>query len=138
MEIKDAIRKVVERQDLSEAEAHAALGTIMDGQATPAQIAAFITALRMKGERVEEIAGFARAMRERALRIRPRVEDLVDVVGTGGDRVYVQKPQLNLWLKSMRLRKAYGHWHGTFRERPDAPAQAVTLHGFGEEMRLKW
>jgi len=87
MDIRDAIRTVVERQDLTEAEAHGALGTIMDGQATPAQIAAFITALRMKGERVEEIAGFARAMRERAQRIRPRVEDLVDVVGTGGDRV---------------------------------------------------
>ncbi len=87
MHLKDAIRKVVDRQDLSEAEAHAALGVVMDGQATPAQIAAFITALRMKGEKVEEIAGFARAMRERAQRIRPRVDDLVDVVGTGGDRV---------------------------------------------------
>lgn len=87
MELKDAIRRVVDRQDLSEAEAHAALGVIMDGEATPAQIAAFITALRMKGEAVEEIAGFARAMRERAQRIRPRVDDLVDVVGTGGDRV---------------------------------------------------
>lgn len=87
MELKDAIRRVVDRQDLSEAEAHAALGVIMDGEATPAQIAALITALRMKGEAVEEIAGFARAMRERAQRIRPRVDDLVDVVGTGGDRV---------------------------------------------------
>ncbi len=87
MDLKDAIRMVVDRQDLSESEAHAALGVIMDGQATPAQIAAFITALRMKGEKVEEIAGCARAMRERAQRIRPRVDDLVDVVGTGGDRV---------------------------------------------------
>lgn len=87
MDLKDAIRKVVDRQDLTEAEAHAALGVIMDGEATPAQIAAFITALRMKGEAVEEIAGCARAMRERAQRIRPRVDDLVDVVGTGGDRV---------------------------------------------------
>lgn len=87
MELKDAIRKVVDRQDLTESEAHAALGVIMDGEATPAQIAAFITALRMKGEAVEEIAGCARAMRERAQRIRPRVDDLVDVVGTGGDRV---------------------------------------------------
>jgi len=87
MELKDAIRNVVDRQSLTEAEAHAALGVIMDGEATPAQIAAFITALRMKGETVDEIAGFARAMRERAQRIRPRVDDLVDVVGTGGDRV---------------------------------------------------
>jgi anthranilate phosphoribosyltransferase len=87
MELKEVIRKVVERQDLTEAEAHDALGVIMDGQATPAQIAALITALRMKGETVEEIAGFARGMRERAQRIRPRVDALVDVVGTGGDRV---------------------------------------------------
>lgn len=87
MELKDGIRKAVERADLTEAEAHGALGVIMDGQATPAQIAAFITALRMKGEAVDEIAGFARAMRERAQRIRPRVDELVDVVGTGGDRV---------------------------------------------------
>ena len=87
MDLKDVIRRVVDRQDLDEAEAHAALGVIMDGEATPAQIAAFITALRMKGEVVDEIAGFARAMRERAQRIRPRVDDLVDVVGTGGDRV---------------------------------------------------
>jgi len=87
VDLKDMIRQVVDGEDLTEAEAHDALGLIMDGEATPAQIAALITALRMKGESVDEIAGCARAMRERAQRIRPRVEDLVDVVGTGGDRV---------------------------------------------------
>ncbi|MBI3997711.1 MAG: anthranilate phosphoribosyltransferase [Armatimonadetes bacterium] len=85
--IREAIRAVADRQTLSEQEAWAAMGEIMDGQATPAQIAAFITALRMRGETVDEIAGFARAMRERALRLMPRVDHLVDVVGTGGDRV---------------------------------------------------
>ncbi len=85
--ITDAIKKVVEREHLSEAEAWAAMGEVMDGQTTPAQIAAFITALRMKGETVAEIAGFARAMRERAQRITPRAETLIDVVGTGGDRL---------------------------------------------------
>ena len=85
--MKDAIRKVAERVSLSEAEAHAAMGEVMDGQATPAQIAALVTALRMKGETVEEIAGFARAMRERAQRITPNAEVLIDVVGTGGDRL---------------------------------------------------
>jgi anthranilate phosphoribosyltransferase len=85
--IREAIRAVVDRQTLSEQEAWAAMGEIMDGQATPTQIAAFITALRMRGETVDEIAGFARAMRERALRVVPRVERLIDVVGTGGDRV---------------------------------------------------
>ncbi len=87
MDLKEMIRKVADHQDLTETESHAALGVIMDGEATPAQIAAFITALRMKGEAVDEIAGCARAMRERAQRIRPRVDELVDVVGTGGDRV---------------------------------------------------
>jgi len=87
VEIKDAIRTVVGREDLTEAEAHLAMGQVMDGQATPVQIAALITALRMKGETVEEIAGFARAMRERAARITPNAEILIDVVGTGGDRL---------------------------------------------------
>jgi anthranilate phosphoribosyltransferase len=63
------------------------MGEIMDGEATPAQIAALITALRMKGETVAEIAGFARAMRERAQRITPSADVLIDVVGTGGDRL---------------------------------------------------
>lgn len=85
--ITDAIKKVVEREHLSEADAWAAMGEVMDGQTTPAQIAAFMTALRMKGETVAEIAGFARAMRERAQRITPRAETLIDVVGTGGDRL---------------------------------------------------
>ncbi len=85
--IREAIRAVADRQTLSEQDAWAAMGEIMDGGATPAQIAAFITALRMRGETVDEIAGFSRAMRERALRVIPRVDRLVDVVGTGGDRV---------------------------------------------------
>jgi anthranilate phosphoribosyltransferase len=85
--IREAIRAIADRKTLSEQEAWAAMGQIMDAGATPAQIAAFITALRMRGETVDEIAGFARAMRERALRVVPRVDRLIDVVGTGGDRV---------------------------------------------------
>jgi anthranilate phosphoribosyltransferase len=85
--IRDAIRAVADRQTLSEQDAWAAMGQIMDGEATQAQIAAFITALRMRGETVDEIAGFARAMRERAVRVVPRADRLIDVVGTGGDRV---------------------------------------------------
>ncbi len=87
MEIQEAIRKVADRGNLTEAEGWAAMGEVMDGQATPAQIAALITALRMKGETVEEIAGFARAMRERSQRISPNAEVLIDIVGTGGDRL---------------------------------------------------
>jgi anthranilate phosphoribosyltransferase len=85
--VRDAIRVIADRQTLSEQDAWSAMGQIMDGEATPAQIAAFITALRMRGETVDEIAGFARAMRERALRVVPRIARLIDVVGTGGDRV---------------------------------------------------
>ncbi|HEX4841461.1 MAG TPA: anthranilate phosphoribosyltransferase [bacterium] len=85
--MKEALKSVVERTDLSEQAAWAAMGEVMDGQATPAQIAALVTALRMKGETTSEIAGFARAMRERAQRITPRAEVLIDVVGTGGDRL---------------------------------------------------
>lgn len=87
MAIKEALKSVVERTDLSEQTAWTAMGEVMDGQATPAQIAALVTALRMKGETSSEIAGFARAMRERAQRITPRAEVLIDIVGTGGDRL---------------------------------------------------
>ncbi len=87
MAIKEALKRVIDRVDLTEQEAWAAMGEVMDGQATPAQIAALVTALRMKGETVQEIAGFARAMRERAQRITPKADTLIDVVGTGGDRM---------------------------------------------------
>ncbi|WP_298270998.1 anthranilate phosphoribosyltransferase [Geobacter sp.] len=97
--IKKAIAKVVERQDLTEAEMIEVMDQIMSGEATPAQIASFITALRMKGETVEEITGAARVMRDRAtpIRVGRNVLDLdrddinidretiLDVVGTGGD-----------------------------------------------------
>ena len=65
-------------------EARAAMGAVMDGEATPAQLAALLVALRMRGETVEELAGFASAMRERVLRVEAP-EGAIDVVGTGGD-----------------------------------------------------
>jgi len=84
--IKGAIAKIIARQNLTEDEAEAAMTQIMEGQATPAQIGAFITALRMKGESVSEIAGCARAMRRSAIPVTPRRTDmLVDTCGTGGD-----------------------------------------------------
>jgi anthranilate phosphoribosyltransferase len=61
------------------------MGEIMNGGATPAQIAGFLVALRVKGETVDEIAGCARAMRKSAVRVRPARTDLVDTCGTGGD-----------------------------------------------------
>jgi anthranilate phosphoribosyltransferase/anthranilate synthase/phosphoribosyltransferase len=76
---------VVAGQDLSETEAEQAMDIIMTGEATPAQIAAFLTALRLKGETVEEITGFARSMRRRAAGITTRHQVFIDTCGTGGD-----------------------------------------------------
>ena len=87
MALRPAISKVAAHQTLTEAEAHEAMGRIMDGEATAAQIASFITALAMRGETVEEITGFARAIREHAVTIAPQADHLVDIVGTGGDRL---------------------------------------------------
>jgi len=86
VELQQAIARVVGRGDLSEDEMAAALGRVMDGEATPAQIAGLLIALRMKGETPAEIAGAARAMRARATPIRcPDPERAVDTCGTGGD-----------------------------------------------------
>jgi anthranilate phosphoribosyltransferase len=82
-DIKQAIQAVVEGQDLSMADAAAAMGVIMDGDATPAQFGAFVTALRMKSETSAEIAGMAQGMRERSLHV--DVDGPVtDICGTGG------------------------------------------------------
>ncbi len=83
--ITEAIKKVVDKEDLSTAEATAAMTEIMEGQATDAQIAALITALRMKGETVDEISGFAQVMRDKAVPINPKAKVVVDTCGTGGD-----------------------------------------------------
>ena len=97
--IKELISKVVSGEDLTESEMETAMNEIMTGTATPAQIGAFITAMRLKGETVDEITGAARAMRARATKInvnnhmvnidRDEIniesETILDVVGTGGD-----------------------------------------------------
>ena len=97
--IRKAIAKVVDGHDLTEGETIEVMNQIMSGEATPAQISSFITALRMKGETVDEITGAARVMRERATPIRVGrdvldidrddinidLETILDVVGTGGD-----------------------------------------------------
>lgn len=83
--IKDAIAKLADRSPLTEQEAESVMLEIMDGGATPAQIAAYLMGLRLKGETVEEIAGSVRAMRAKAVRIAVGDPLVVDTCGTGGD-----------------------------------------------------
>ena len=85
--IKEAIDKAARKIDLPEAEMMAAMEEIMSGEATPAQIGAFITALRMKGETVEEVTGAARIMRQKATRVNACATTIVDTCGTGGDKL---------------------------------------------------
>ena len=82
--IRETIEALVEGQSLSMEQAGRAMGEIMDDEATPAQIGAFVTALRLKRETADEIAGMAQIMRERALRV-DVAQPVMDVVGTGGD-----------------------------------------------------
>ncbi|HSE98944.1 MAG TPA: anthranilate phosphoribosyltransferase [Blastocatellia bacterium] len=96
MTITEAIRKVVEREDLTVEEAESVLEQIMTGHCADAQIGSLLTALRMKGETVAELTGFARVMRRKAAAVRPHSivsadmagtdrEALIDTCGTGGD-----------------------------------------------------
>lgn len=83
--IKEAIGMLAQHQDLTQQEAGLVMNEIMEGQATQAQIGAFLTALKMKGEKVDELTGFARVMREKALSIHPTSKTVIDTCGTGGD-----------------------------------------------------
>jgi anthranilate phosphoribosyltransferase len=83
--IRDALARIAAGRDLTMAEARDVMMEIMEGQATPAQIGAFLVALRMKGETTDEIAGCAQAMRENAVAVKPKRDALVDTCGTGGD-----------------------------------------------------
>lgn len=85
--IKEAIKIIIEGKNLKEKEAIEVMNEIMSGNATDAQIGAFITVLRIKGESLDEITGCARVMREKALRVKisPDIGEIVDTCGTGGD-----------------------------------------------------
>ncbi len=83
--IQLALARLLDGRSLSRAEAREAMDQIMRGEATAAQIGAFLTAMRIKGETVDEIAGCAEAMRLHVLRVSPKRDDLVDTAGTGGD-----------------------------------------------------
>jgi anthranilate phosphoribosyltransferase len=79
------IDKLTRHEDLTTAEASAAMAAIMEGRAAPAHIAGLLVGLVMKGERPAEIVGLARAMREHAVRVSRRFDDVFDTCGTGGD-----------------------------------------------------
>jgi anthranilate phosphoribosyltransferase len=83
--IQQGLARLLDGHDLSRDEARATMTEIMEGEATEAQIAGFLVALKVKGETADEITGCAEAMREHVLRVSPSRTDLVDVVGTGGD-----------------------------------------------------
>jgi len=83
-EVRSALATVVDGRSLTLDEARAAMGSVMDGEATPALLAALLVALRMRGETVDELAGFASAMRERVVHV-DAPEGVVDTCGTGGD-----------------------------------------------------
>ncbi len=85
--IQNAIYKLVNQENLTLEETTDAMNEIMEGRATNAQIASFLTAMRMKGESIEEITACARVMREKCAKIHPDT-DVLDIVGTGGDEAY--------------------------------------------------
>jgi anthranilate phosphoribosyltransferase len=83
--VQQAIGKIVSGSDLERAEARLVMADIMDGKVSPAQIGSLITALRMKGETIDEITGFAESMRNKSDRVFTEQTDLLDTCGTGGD-----------------------------------------------------
>ena len=86
--IKEAISKLIEKQNLAQDGAELVMNEIMEGRATDAQIAAFLVALRIKGETIDEITACAKIMRQKAYAINPKAKFLVDTCGTGGDNSY--------------------------------------------------
>ena len=86
MNISEAIKAVISRQNLNESEMHDVMNSIMTGQTTDAQIGAFLVGLSMKGETIEEITASAKVMRALATSVELSSNDyLVDTCGTGGD-----------------------------------------------------
>ena len=85
MEVKDILFKVVEKNDLTSEEAYYMIDKIMKGEIEPSQAGAYLTALRMKGETITELAASAKAMRDNGTYLKG-AEDAIDIVGTGGDK----------------------------------------------------
>ncbi|HEY8463681.1 MAG TPA: anthranilate phosphoribosyltransferase, partial [Bacillota bacterium] len=83
--LRASLEKLINRENLTEAEMMAVMNRIMEGEATPAQIGGVLTALRLKGETVDEITGAARVMRQKALKVKFTAPTVIDTCGTGGD-----------------------------------------------------
>lgn len=83
--MKNALNQLIQGLDLTRVQAREVMNTVMDGEATPAQIGAMLTALRIKGESLDEVTGFAEVMRAKANRVTTEQDQLLDTCGTGGD-----------------------------------------------------
>ena len=100
--MKEYIAKAVDGKNLTQEEAKKAMEIMLSGEATQAQIAAFLTAMRMKGETLEELIGLASVLRDKAETITPKSENYVDLVGTGGHSIF--QPHLRLWSQRQDFR----------------------------------
>lgn len=132
--IQAALSRVLDGHDLTRAEACEAMGAIMRGETTDAQIAGLLVALRAKGETADEIAGCADAMRTHVLPVRPRRHDLVDTAGTGGDGAQT----LNISTAAALVAAAAGAGvakHGN-RAVSSASGSADVLEALGFELEL--
>ena len=132
--IQPAIAKLLDGHDLTRAEARGAMDSIMNGEATEAQIGAFLVALRIKGETADEITGCAEAMRGHVLAVNPAREDLVDTAGTGGDGAST----LNISTAAALVAAAAGAGvakHGN-RAVSSASGSADVLEALGFELEL--
>jgi anthranilate phosphoribosyltransferase len=132
--IQATLARVLDGHDLTLDEARDAMGEIMAGEATQAQIAGFLVALRAKGETADEIAGCAEAMRAHAVAVRPQRNDLVDTAGTGGDGVRT----INISTAAALVAAAAGGAvakHGN-RAVSSASGSADVLEALGFELEL--
>jgi anthranilate phosphoribosyltransferase len=133
--IQRTIARVLDGHDLSRAEARETMHEIMTGDATQAQIAGFLVALRAKGETADEITGCAEAMRDHVLPVRPKRQDLVDTAGTGGDG----KSTLNISTAAALVAAAAGAGvakHGN-RAASSQTGSADVLEALGFELELQ-
>jgi anthranilate phosphoribosyltransferase len=132
--IQALMARVLDGHDLTRAQARDAMQQIMQGEATQAQIAGFLVALRAKGETADEIAGCAEAMREHVLPVQPRRADLVDTAGTGGDG----KSTLNISTAAALVAAAAGAGvakHGN-RAASSQTGSADVLEALGFELEI--